>query len=781
MGGVLSIAEDTSVQESLWRIRCVHTTRRALLLDKIHRRRRPIRTGRVIFAVRHKTPIQFINRYLKQKKQDKAADQKRTLYVKCVEVNHTKIVDDFFSCSDYKSNCISVSNEKQLCNSTFILKEKENDKYTNKIFENCEGKKLTLFEELFSRSNFFKIKSQTILDVYYQPGFVPPKVIEGILWECLNVEQFRLVTFCKYPITGAQSSLVLAANGFVYIGTGADDSVLCYFCCRGKKNWLRNENVSNTHTALSPNCSMVTGIDCKNVPIVSRVKGDYSFDQLVKILQNKNSSANANCDVHTDSCKDLQPQFDSQNEVKPPSHSDRSRVNKSNDIETDSLPELVDPVSQQQQSTPRRSHHTQQSATVQQGLKQGLIHDSASRSTLVSNAAPAANRMSAASDISNVTSSQTTSFLRGDQTPQLHVTSSQVPHSQVSEVSVLSTQNLPATACNSQNLSTTTSNSQNLPATAPNAQNLPTTTTNSQTPASNPENQTNINTAPPEQVTVNSEKGKGRGPTYAELGIITERAKRPEYAIKSERTKTFEPWPRNHHLAVPDLVEAGFYYAGYGDCARCFYCGGGLRNWEDEDDVFVEHARWFPKCAYIRQLMGHAFVHTVQDLNKSYDKIPFSLVREKIGNVDINSQLVGIKMESLSRDPAVRAVVEIGYKEDVVLKAANTIKMQDKENTLSADLILDQLIKMNCHQPPNKVLGATQANVQEDKEQIKKIKESNSELRRQTACKICFDKEVAVVFLPCGHFAACSDCAVALNNCPICRKQVKGVVRAFIG
>ncbi|KAK6993405.1 baculoviral IAP repeat-containing protein 7 [Biomphalaria glabrata] len=50
---------------------------------------------------------------------------------------------------------------------------------------------------------------------------------------------------------------------------------------------------------------------------------------------------------------------------------------------------------------------------------------------------------------------------------------------------------------------------------------------------------------------------------------------------------------------------------GYSDCARCFYCGGGLRNWGDEDDVWVEHARWFPKCAYIRQQMGQVFVDTV--------------------------------------------------------------------------------------------------------------------------------------------------------------------------
>jgi hypothetical protein len=46
---------------------------------------------------------------------------------------------------------------------------------------------------------------------------------------------------------------------------------------------------------------------------------------------------------------------------------------------------------------------------------------------------------------------------------------------------------------------------------------------------------------------------------------------------------------------------------------RCFFCGGGLRNWEAGDDPWVEHARWFPKCAYLRQSKGDKFVEAVQE------------------------------------------------------------------------------------------------------------------------------------------------------------------------
>ena len=42
---------------------------------------------------------------------------------------------------------------------------------------------------------------------------------------------------------------------------------------------------------------------------------------------------------------------------------------------------------------------------------------------------------------------------------------------------------------------------------------------------------------------------------------------------------------------------------------RCFHCDGGLRNWERQDDPFTEHARWFPRCNFIRDLRGEAFVN----------------------------------------------------------------------------------------------------------------------------------------------------------------------------
>lgn len=46
-------------------------------------------------------------------------------------------------------------------------------------------------------------------------------------------------------------------------------------------------------------------------------------------------------------------------------------------------------------------------------------------------------------------------------------------------------------------------------------------------------------------------------------------------------------------------------------------------------------------------------------------------------------------------------------------------------------------------------------------------------------CQICMDKELGVVFLPCGHLPACTVCAPALKHCPLCRKPIQATVRCF--
>ncbi|XP_013070198.2 uncharacterized protein LOC106057518 [Biomphalaria glabrata] len=272
----------------------------------------------------------------------------------------------------------------------------------------------------------------------------------------------------------------------------------------------------------------------------------------------------------------------------------------------------------------------------------------------------------------------------------------------------------------------------------------------------------------------NNQRRDQRPPNYTELGIITERPKRNEYALTVERLRSFDNWPRDHHIKVNDLVEAGFYYAGFGDCARCFYCGGGLRNWDDQDDVFVEHARWFPKCGFIRQLMGQVFVDTVQELMKTERVISYAMVAEKIKRAPSNFP----EKSETSQNAAVKAVIEQGYDKNVVLEAAKHLK--ENKKTISADQIIDYLLERNIDVSLTSSDRYPSDFVETCIQNLDEVKKVNSDLRQQTVCKICMDKEVALVFLPCGHFVCCVECSQPLKNCPLCRSLIKGSVRAFL-
>jgi hypothetical protein len=91
------------------------------------------------------------------------------------------------------------------------------------------------------------------------------------------------------------------------------------------------------------------------------------------------------------------------------------------------------------------------------------------------------------------------------------------------------------------------------------------------------------------------------------------------YSQSYRRHESFQNWPHTKENPLPSVesfVDAGFYYTGESKVVRCFYCDGGLRNWESGDDPKVEHARWYPTCAYIRQYIGEDLYQAIQRKNR---------------------------------------------------------------------------------------------------------------------------------------------------------------------
>ncbi|XP_078288786.1 baculoviral IAP repeat-containing protein 2 [Panthera onca] len=98
--------------------------------------------------------------------------------------------------------------------------------------------------------------------------------------------------------------------------------------------------------------------------------------------------------------------------------------------------------------------------------------------------------------------------------------------------------------------------------------------------------------------------------------------------------------------------------------------------------------------------------------------------------------------------------------------AANIFKscLKEIDPTLYKNLFVDKNMK---YIPTEDVSGLS-------------LEEQLRRLQEERTCKVCMDREVSIVFIPCGHLVVCKDCAPSLRKCPICRGIIKGTVRTFL-
>ncbi|AAR28804.1 iap3 [Leucania separata nucleopolyhedrovirus] len=86
---------------------------------------------------------------------------------------------------------------------------------------------------------------------------------------------------------------------------------------------------------------------------------------------------------------------------------------------------------------------------------------------------------------------------------------------------------------------------------------------------------------------------------------------RADLKTEHARLVTYKYWPKSMKQTPQQLAEAGFYYSGTGDQVKCFFCGGGLKDWEPADDPWAQHARWFDRCAYVLTVKGADYVQRI--------------------------------------------------------------------------------------------------------------------------------------------------------------------------
>lgn len=104
---------------------------------------------------------------------------------------------------------------------------------------------------------------------------------------------------------------------------------------------------------------------------------------------------------------------------------------------------------------------------------------------------------------------------------------------------------------------------------------------------------------------------------------------------------------------------------GDSDKVRCFHCDVLLYNWEPEDNPWVEHAKWYPGCQYVRLVKGDKFVEDVKNGKPAEDAI--------------------------LQTPAVMAVLEAGYTVEAVQRAMHTLKTKEGKISKSGDRVYGKM------------------------------------------------------------------------------------------
>lgn len=229
----------------------------------------------------------------------------------------------------------------------------------------------------------------------------------------------------------------------------------------------------------------------------------------------------------------------------------------------------------------------------------------------------------------------------------------------------------------------------------------------------------------------------------------------PQGDMKDEinRLGTFKgKWPENSPMKPEALAAAGFYFIGPMDRVICAFCRGKVYNWVPGDSAVGEHTRLFPNCTFI------------QELNRK----PLA------------------KLQSIEA----KALAAMGYSEPIIQQAFNQLDQEGVEEP-TTDALLDvihaledngELEKQTTSKLNRSTTTATQScslNNSELEPGVAEIQRENEQLKASNTCKVCLEKDVHAVFLPCGHLVCCMQCSEQVETCPLCRTKILGSVKAY--
>ncbi|XP_037791234.1 E3 ubiquitin-protein ligase XIAP-like [Penaeus monodon] len=70
------------------------------------------------------------------------------------------------------------------------------------------------------------------------------------------------------------------------------------------------------------------------------------------------------------------------------------------------------------------------------------------------------------------------------------------------------------------------------------------------------------------------------------------------------------------------------------------------------------------------------------------------------------------------------------------------------------------------------VVHAASTSLEELEAEKARLKARLEETREALVCRVCLDRPVGAVFMPCAHLSTCHSCSASLTMCPLCRTPI---------
>nr|XP_039257868.1 LOW QUALITY PROTEIN: uncharacterized protein LOC120334414 [Styela clava] len=182
----------------------------------------------------------------------------------------------------------------------------------------------------------------------------------------------------------------------------------------------------------------------------------------------------------------------------------------------------------------------------------------------------------------------------------------------------------------------------------------------------------------------------------------------PHMSNEVARQDTFDHrLPVGRTAATPaEISQAGFFFLGERDRVKCWYCNGGLQNWEYDDMPWIEHAKWFPTCQFLLQVKGQHFVyrhlslspHLNRPIIARQDGSPLEGAIQPGESHDIPANEEKRKMEEavekyMKESDDVNNILSMGFSERIVRIVIGEKLREGKLQNIPIEELLDAVIE----------------------------------------------------------------------------------------